>query len=276
MVHKTIRICTWNIHFGRELDKILDSISTNSDFKKCDCLMLQEASIHNGREDAREIAAVLGKRYAYIQVTAQTVHQQPQANAFIWNAQKIQINTVEVLEMPPFHPKARVYKYYMRIFDKEHAIAVFLRWVLQKRISLVIEGNIYGKSFRMYIVHFDIVGLASKKKQMAFLVDDSNLRKAVEMEIIAGDLNTFKFFQLPSWASVRQLAERAGFQDVTTNIPWTYVDKRVPSKHKLDAIFIRERSAKFEYKSWSNDIPGSDHIPIFANIVSFHEAKNYE
>jgi len=270
---KSISIATWNLHYGIELKKILSSIRKNESFAKIDFLMLQEASIHNGREDASVIADLLGKQYTYFQVTAQMLKGIPQANALIWNKGEIAIEKFDILELPPLHSGSRLQIPYKKIFDKEHGLAIFIKSVLQKRISLLLEGKIYEKTFRIYVVHFDIVGFASKKRQMSFILEDANYRKKVDIEIIAGDINTFKYFNLPNWTSIKETTEKAGFKDLTTEIEWTFSDYRFSksyfARHKLDAIFIRHKSqrTKLNYTSWSLDIPGSDHIPVFANIT---------
>lgn len=228
--------------------------------------MLQEASIHNGKEDAQCFANVLGKQFAYVQETAQTVRSEPQANALVWNADTVSVETVDVLELPPFHPKARLYKQYMRIFDNKHTVAYAIKWMLQKRMSLMIEGVVNDYTFRIYVIHFDIFGLATKKKQMAYLLADAGKRRMVDIEVIAGDLNTFKFFRFPTWESVIHLAEQQRFVDVTATIPWTYAGRRVPLRHKLDAIFVKQSGEKFSYDSRSIAVKGSDHIPLFATL----------
>ena len=177
----------------------------------------------------------------------------------------------DILELPPLHKGSRLHIPYKKIFDKEHKLAIFLRNVLQKRICLLLEGTIYKKTFRIYVVHFDIVGFASKKRQMSFVLNDANQRPQVDLEIIAGDINTFKYFNMPQWTSIKQTTENAGFIDLTTDIKWTFSDKRFSRKylaqHKLDAIFIRHKAKGLAHQSWSLDIPGSDHIPVFANIT---------
>lgn len=268
-----ISIATWNLHYGIELKKILNSIKKNKGFSNIDFLMLQEASIHADKEDASLISKCLGKNYTYFQATAQKSNGFAQANAIIWNTQKISVDTFDILEMPPFHSTSRLRMPYKRIYDKEHKIAVFLKSVFQKRITLLLEGKIYDKTFRIYVVHFDILGLASKKRQMSFVLENADNRKKVDIEIIAGDINTFKYFNFPQWNSIKEITENSGFKDLTTEIKWTYSDirftKKYLSKHKLDAIFIRQKNKQSinSYKSWSLDIPGSDHIPVFANIT---------
>lgn len=270
---KPITVATWNLHYGIELQKIVKSIKTNTHFANIDFLMLQEASIHDNREDAQVIAEILGGNYTYFQVTAQKSNGFTQANAIIWNTEKVTITTFDIIEMPPFHSDSRLHMPYKKIYDKEHKLAVFLKNIFQKRISLVLEGKIYKNSFRIYVVHFDLLGLASKKKQMSFLLDNANRRKKVDIEIIAGDINTFNYFNFPLWSGIKKITEKAGFMDLTTDIEWTFSDRRFNydylARHKLDAIFIRHifKQSELLYSSWSLNIPGSDHIPVFANIT---------
>jgi len=273
-MNKTINIATWNLHYCIELNKILNNIRINKNFANIDFLMLQEVSLHDGIEDASLIANHLGEDYTYFQATAQTLKKDiPQANALIWNKKKIEIDCFDIVELPPLHKGSRLHIPYKKIFDKEHKLVIFLRNVLQKRISLLLEGKIYKKTFRIYVVHFDIVGFATKKRQMSFILEDSNQRKNVDIEIIAGDLNTFKYFNMPQWKSIKESTEKAGFVDLTTNIKWTFSDSRFPkthfARHKLDTIFIRDiaNPTKLDYQSWSLDISGSDHIPVFAKIT---------
>src|SRR5438105_4990126 len=93
---KKINLATWNLHYCIELDTILAEIRDNKSFEKIDFLLLQEASIHNGIEDASIITDLLGENYTYFQVTAQKLKDIPQANAVIWNKSKITIDTFDI------------------------------------------------------------------------------------------------------------------------------------------------------------------------------------
>lgn len=270
-MEQTIRIATWNLGYGIDLPEIISSIQKDRSFADLDFFMLQEASVHYQKEDAAIIAQQLGEHYTHFQVTAQTFKGIPQANALIWNTQKITVDNMEALEMPPFHSGSRLHAPFKKIRDTERTLAMFLKKsILQRRISLVIEGKIYGHTFRLYVVHFDLIGLASRKKQMDFLLKDSEEKKKADIEIIAGDVNTFRYLKFPTWSGMSNIAEDAGFKDLSADIQWTFRDKhfpqKFPSKHKLDAIFIRAQ-IPFHYVCRSVDMPGSDHIPVFADVT---------
>src|SRR6185312_3493347 len=80
----TLRIATWNIFFGNDLATILHTIKTHEDFKNLDIFAIQEASIHDGVEDAKRIAAAFGAQYDYYQVTSHMYKGIVQANAIVW------------------------------------------------------------------------------------------------------------------------------------------------------------------------------------------------
>jgi endonuclease/exonuclease/phosphatase family metal-dependent hydrolase len=121
---------------------------------------------------------------------------------------------------------------------------------------------------RVYVAHLDVLGLAYKREQFYRILGDARVRQpSVDLTILAGDLNTFRIRSRPSWAGLTAAAELDGFRDLTTAIEYTHhTVRRARLRQKLDAIFVR-RSRPVHYRSWSLDIPGSDHIPVFAEIT---------
>src|SRR4029077_7124959 len=81
-----MRICTWNIQLGLRLDAVLDAVTNHPDFATVDMLAVQEASVHDGRQDAEAIAQAMGPAYRYFQATAQMLRGRDQGNALIWRA----------------------------------------------------------------------------------------------------------------------------------------------------------------------------------------------
>src|ERR1700730_7901778 len=94
-----VRICTWNIQLGRRLDAVLDAISTHQDFGELDLLALQEASIHDGREDAAAIADVLGAEYQWFQATAQMLRGRNQGNGLIWRRSEFEPSPPQIVAL---------------------------------------------------------------------------------------------------------------------------------------------------------------------------------
>jgi endonuclease/exonuclease/phosphatase family metal-dependent hydrolase len=250
-----LRIATWNIFLGLNLKSILKSIELYEEFKEIDIFALQEASVHNGVEDGRVIASKLGKQYKYYQVSAQTIRGFTQANAIIWNSKKIKINKKDTFSLPTFEELlvGRVERTIKRFFPAEH------------RNSVIVEGTVGDKLFRFYSVHFDVLGYAHKKNQLEKVLMNDKERDKVDFVCIAGDLNTFKILKRPMWTALSSLASEHGFVDITTTIKWTFSGRVLKLRQKTDAIFLKHKKTN-KYSSWSSNIAGSDHIPLFAII----------
>ena len=251
-----LQFCTWNIEFGIQLGAIVSALGARADFAGIDMLALQEASIHDGAEDAGVLARALGANYDYYQMAAQRVNGRVQANALIWNVDRVQVQSRGCVNLPQRHE-----------VKLSHAERLFLQAIpLQHRISLVIEGRMAEKSVRIYVAHLDVMGYELKHQQFHHILRDAHARPAVDLSVIAGDLNTFRLFRArPSWKQLEDAATGVGFRDITTEILWTRSESGGRLKQKLDAIFIRQPRA-VPYRSWSLEIPGSDHIPVFAEL----------
>jgi endonuclease/exonuclease/phosphatase family metal-dependent hydrolase len=252
-----LKLCTWNLHLGLDLPGILASIAKHEDFADVDLLALQEASVHGGREDAEAIAARLGPDFRHLQVETHVLQGRIQANALVWNSRRVRILEKEVLKLPQRveHPLSRA----------ERALLSVTR--RQQRMALFFDCWIAGQAIRLYVAHLDVLGYQHKLQQFGRILADLEQRDPADITILAGDLNTFRMAARPRWTRLRSAAESAGFEDLTTDIKWTH-RPRVPSRQKLDAIFVRcERSLLYE--SWSLDLRGSDHIPVFAEILGW-------
>jgi endonuclease/exonuclease/phosphatase family metal-dependent hydrolase len=252
-----LKLCTWNLHLGLELPAILRSIDAEEDFRNLDLLALQESSVHGDSEDAAVIAARLGPDFRHLQVETHVLSGRVQANALVWNSSRVRILEKQVLLLPKRedHPLSRT----------ERALLSITR--LQQRMALFFDCWIAGQAIRLYVAHLDVLGYQHKLQQFGRILADLEEREPADITILAGDLNTFRMATRPRWTRLRSAAETAGFEDLTTDIKWTH-RPRTPSRQKLDAIFVRcDRSLLYE--SWSVDLPGSDHIPVFAEILGW-------
>jgi endonuclease/exonuclease/phosphatase family metal-dependent hydrolase len=255
-MERTIRLCTWNIQLGLQFETILRTLSTFQDFRELDLLALQEASFHEGREDSSLIAAELGPTYLHRQVTAHILGQYAQANALVWNSARIAVTNQDSVILPRFRQ--------VRLSRAERTLLRVMRE--QRRISVVAEGHIDSQTLRIYVAHLDVLGLTFKREQFRRILEDDHKREPADLTILAGDLNTFRFRSRPSWVELTAAAEAVGFQELTSEITWTHMIRNVRIRQKLDAIFVRHLRP-VRYRSWTLAIPGSDHIPVFAEIT---------
>ncbi len=249
-----LRICTWNIKRGQYLPILLREVASNDVFSGLDFVGIQESLIHDNVEDASEIAEILGPQYKYFQENIEIKKNMFQGNAFIWNSNKIKITKKNSFFLPD------VYGLHLPKWEK----MLFRLVPKQERNCIVVEGKFGKKSIRVYVTHLDVFGYYHKRAQLKAIFTHSESQKPVDLTCIIGDFNTFKVASRPRWKNLSVDAKEAGFLDLTTEIVWTFVRPGVRFKQKLDSIFIKPFN--YPYKSWSLDIKGSDHIPVFCDI----------
>lgn len=197
----------------------------------------------------------MGPTYRHLQVKAHVLNGHVQANALVWDSRHVEVRTSTGLVLPrrADNGLSRTERTLLSVTPK------------QQRMSLAFDCRIRGLDWLLCVAHLDVFGYRHKLEQFASILGDLASRPQADITVIAGDLNTFKLGRRPRWTRLAEQADAAGFEDLTGDIRWTHSFKRVPVRQKLDAIFIRsERSLLYE--SWSLDLPGSDHIPVFADI----------
>ena len=233
---------------------LLKEVSKNKIFAGLDIVGIQESFIHEEIEDAARIAKTLGPDYKCFQANIQIRRNLVQGNAFIWNSKRIKITKSESFFLPDVHGL------HMPNWER-----TFFKFVpKQERNCIVAEGKLGKKTIRIYVTHLDVFGYFHKRAQLKAIFTHSDAQKSVDITCIIGDFNTFKIARRPRWRNLAGDALESGFRDLTTEIIWTFSRPRVRFKQKLDSVFIKPFD--FPYKSWSLNIKGSDHIPIFCDI----------
>jgi endonuclease/exonuclease/phosphatase family metal-dependent hydrolase len=241
-----MRVCTWNIQLGLRLDAVVDAVRTRDDFKGLDLLCLQEASVHEGRDDAATIAEALGSGYEHFQATAQMRRRQVQANALIWRRETFQPGKPQIVSLS--NPV---------LTKMTRAERVLLRAVTpQQRIAIRAESP----ALRVYVVHLDVIGFAHKIEQLRAVITDMATRPPVPLTLVAGDVNTFGLPGLQMWRRLAMAANDGGLVEVTREVGRTHW-----TSQKLDAIFVRTDAA-FRSRAWTLRVRASDHQPVFVDV----------
>ena len=241
-----IRICTWNIQLGRRLGAVLDAVTTHSDFSTLDLFAIQEASIHDGVQDAAAVAGALGPGYRHFQATAQMLRGRDQGNALIWRQDRFEATPPQVVALTG-----------TRSQHMSRAERTLLRAVPpQRRIAIRAESA----ALRVYVVHLDVIGFTHKLEQFRAVIDDMAARPAVPLTLVAGDLNTFGVPRLQMWRRIRASARAAGLVELTKAVRRTHW-----TAQKLDAIYAHGASPS-SLRAWVLKVRASDHLPVFAEI----------
>ena len=236
-----LRLATWNVAYGHKLPVVLESIRA---LPERDLISLQELSIHDGRLDAQSIALRLGGSWRFEQVTAQIVAGRTQANGILWDARRIELESLDTIDLPT--PSGRA----MRALPP------------QRRNAVVANLGMGALRLRLYAVHLDVFGIAHKHAQLARVLDDASRRTNADLALIAGDMNTYGIAGRPRWAELRRLAATANFEEVTAGIGWTH--RALGVRQKLDAVFAAPRG--LPHHAWRMPLPGSDHLPVLVDL----------
>jgi len=241
-----MRICTWNIQLGRRLDAVLRAVRTHPDFARLDLFAVQEASIHDGREDAAAIAEALGPEYRHFQATAQMLRGRDQGNALIWRRGAFE----------PSEPQAIALSRSAQGQVTRAEMTLLRAIPPQRRIAIRAESP----AMSVYVVHLDVIGFTHKLEQFEAVIRDMAARPQVPLTLVAGDLNTFGPPRLQLWRRIRASAKAAGLVELTRGIRRTHW-----TSQKLDAVYARTEAA-FEHRAWSIRVRASDHLPVFAEM----------
>src|SRR5438046_5125669 len=188
-----MRICTWNILLGDRLNKVLETVRTNRDFRDLDLFAIQEASVHDGRRDAEAIAEAMGDGYSCFQATAQLFRRREQANALVWRRGLFEESpeVVSLSDLPAVH-MTRAERTLLRAMPP------------QRRIAIRAESD----ALRVYVMHLDVVGFTHKLEQFRAILTDITSRPAGPLTLIARDLHTVRPPRLQLWARSRRRAHQ--------------------------------------------------------------------
>jgi len=240
-----MRICTWNILLGVRLNKVLETVRTNRDFRDLDLFAIQEASVHDGRRDAEAIAEAMGDGYSSFQATAQLFRRREQANALIWRRGFFDESpeVVSLSDLPAVH-MTRAERTLLRAIPP------------QRRIAIRAESD----ALRVYVMHLDVVGFTHKLEQFRAILTDMTSRHAVPLTLIAGDLNTFGPPRLQLWRRIRTAAHEARLVELTHGLRRTHW-----TAQKLDAIYATG-AVGATHRAWTLNVRASDHLPVFADF----------
>lgn len=249
---RSIRIATWNIERGVELQRIAPELQQNA----ADLLMLQEVdwnAVRSGRLDvAKELADRLRMNVSYA-IEFEELSQERGGKAFIGQATltRLPIRASRVLR---FEKQSGFWKPH----DWIPSSIPLLQRRLGSRMALVTELEFAGRPLVVYNAHLESRSLGVlQSEQLDEMLADLKRYPTDRPVIIGGDLNT-KYF--PS--SFLHKLERAGFHNAT--------GERIERTHQvmMTLDWILARGVKIEDGTVRRDLKGSDHYPVYAELVA--------
>jgi endonuclease/exonuclease/phosphatase family metal-dependent hydrolase len=251
----SIRVGTWNIDRGGELDTVENELGRNP----ADLLLLQEVDSNTARDGERDETTELARHLGYngvyaIEFEELSQEKAQQHQAFIGQATltRLPMRSSRVLRFEHqsgfWKPKAWL----------PSSIPLMQRR-LGSRIALVSELEFAGRLLVVYNVHLESRSYGRiQAEQIDEILSDLDRYPPGTDILFGGDLNT-KYF--PS-VFLKKL-EAAGFRSA--------LGQKIERTHTiamaLDWIFVRGKLQLMQ-GAVRRDLKGSDHYPLFAELKS--------
>ena len=250
---QTLRLVSWNIERGVELDLIASELDRNP----ADLLLLQEVDLNTSRAHEKDVAAELARRLrlnASFATEFEELGQEKEGPAYTGQATftRLPIRQVRVLRFK--HQSG---------FWKPHSWIPSTMPLMQRRIgsriALVSELDFHGRLLVVYNAHLESRSAGPiQSAQLDEILADLKRYPPQTAVILGGDLNT-KY--LPS-IFLHKL-ENEGFQSATGE----KIERTHTIAMALDWIFARG-PVRLEEGQVRRNLKGSDHYPIYAELVA--------
>lgn len=222
----TIKVVTWNIKFGREIEQAIDELSTTPELAGAELLLLQE--VHADGVDA--IAQTLGYNYVYYPASRHSRHNQDFGNA--------------VLSKWP-------------LIDSQKVLLPNANWRNgQRRTAVRGTTQIDDLLIDAYSVHTETMwmGAEGRGEQLDAIANETE--DNVGLAIIGGDFNTL------TPQSLQRLNERFSDADFVRASPATTPTFDVGIGLTIDHLFARGFTV-LDSGVWATTA-ASDHYPVWA------------
>lgn len=242
-----LRISTFNVHFGKRTDQIVETIKENRNLSRADIFLLQEIEAYTkeGKERAHRIADGLEMFCKY--APARLVKDQGTHGLAILSRYPIKNHEVTQLEF---------YKLFRRS---------------RTRIALNAEIDYKGRDVLISNVHLDTALNFAERSSQIYSVLKELKSSHIQKIILGGDLNTLPF----RWAKnavpyfydnqVKKMYEflkEHGFESAMQKLDYTL--RHGPLKLSLDAIYTR--GVAMSDFGVERTVRVSDHKPVWADV----------
>src|SRR5579875_183301 len=250
---RSIRVVTWNIDRGTELDAITQDLKRNP----ADLCLLQEVDWGTARVHGADIATELANRLhlnAAYGIEFEELGQERSGSAYIGQA--------TLTELPIVRVRVLRFQHQSGWWQPRTWLPSSLPLMQRRiggRIALVTDLKFAGRLLVVYNAHLESRSLGKiQSEQLDEILADAKQYAPTTPILIGGDLNT-KYF--PS--KFLKKLEGAGFRSA--------LGERIERTHKiamsLDWIFAAG-PVKLQEGVVRRDLTASDHYPLYAELVA--------
>jgi endonuclease/exonuclease/phosphatase family metal-dependent hydrolase len=243
---QTLRVVSYNVHFGKNTKEIARVFTNNENLSKADIILFQEIEFHQAEKICR--AEAIAKHLGYYFAYEPARKLKGEATHGLATLSRWPIKSAKTIRLP----KNKLF------------------FITQQKIALITKISIKGKQVIVCNIHLD-TRLNPKKRIFQLNACLKKLKPLGPNIIIAGDFNTIPFRSVGGLFPVlysnqsKHLHEfmlKSGFKYFCK--PLGYTMKRGPLKMRLDHIYSNRLpiiSCGVE-----KEIRVSDHKPIWADV----------
>ncbi|MBV8553561.1 MAG: endonuclease/exonuclease/phosphatase family protein [Acidobacteriaceae bacterium] len=251
---QAVRVATWNIERGTELDLISSELASNP----ADLLLLQEVDLRTVRANEKDVAAELARRLQLNAAFGTEFEELGQEK----NGHAAYIGQATLTRLPI--RKSRVLRFQRQSgFWKPHSwipsSIPLMQRRLGSRIALVTELDFQGRLLVVYNAHLESRSAGPiQSAQLDEILADLKQYPPHTAVILGGDLNT-KY--MPS--TFLHKLQKQGFESATG----TRVERTHAIAMSLDWIFA-SGAVRLDEGQVRRNFKGSDHYPVYADLVA--------
>ncbi|MDE2312026.1 MAG: endonuclease/exonuclease/phosphatase family protein [Patescibacteria group bacterium] len=246
----SLRLATFNAHFGRQPRAIAQMFLNNPNLAECDVIVLQEVEQRVGEKSSRaaQIASLLGMRAIYVPARQLPFGRGSHGLAVLSH---LPVRSATAIKLPVF-PLLRT----------------------RPRVAVAFEVKFLGQKIKIYNVHLNgPLNYHKRLQQLRGVIEVVGRERAARPQILAGDFNTIPLTTLASTMipvfynnqkkKLRAFLKAEGFETASQAVGHTSSWGLV--KFQLDGIYPkRARLVQFAVE---RKIKVSDHFPLWADIA---------
>lgn len=248
LVPDKIRLVTFNVHSGRDLPALAESIGAHPTLRNADIFLLQEIESYEseGASRTRKLAEALQFNYVYAPARA-TDEGGTHGLAIL---SRFPLSDIEVLPLKQYD----------------------LNYKTRRRIALAATLDVAGRPLRVYNLHLDTRLNTKDRLEQLRPVVEAALAQPVADVVIGGDFNTnafrWLFHVLPIFRSdqagaVDDFMKENGFETPFAEAGPT--SRKRLLRFRLDSLYSRGLPVgKFGVE---RSVESSDHVPLWMELL---------
>ncbi len=247
--NNSIKVCSWNLFYGKYSDYILRTIKNDKELKDVDVFLLQEVprnhKINNKRNLAKEFAEHFGFSYVYGVITVSV----DEKGKYIGDMGNAIISRYPIINSKIFRLKNIRARW---DFDPKD-------FNVGNRLALLVTLKTDLGNVDFVNIHLDSIILEKQRKeQLEHFMESFRLEKFSEKEVIGGDFNSY----LLKEKSVRNVMISRDYQNIFGNKFIKTHSFFIPMH--MDHIYVK--NIKVIKSKVLKHIIVSDHYPIIAEL----------